>query len=485
MPKLADRVKETTTSTGTGAISLGGASVGYRAFSAAFSTGDSVYYAIEGGAEWEVGIGTLSSGTPWTLARTTILASSNAGAAVNFSAGTKNVFCTRPANTGAWACLVGGTGTDDIRACAATADGGFVTAANSGLYIHLVKFTAAGLIDWQRLIVAASASDDIDICIDGSGNIFILTFGGTYDYICKVSSAGALLAQKTITLAVGSYAYGLGADASGNVFLTGAHNNGSNFDVYLTKLDSALALAWSRRLYAANAERGNGLCIDGSGNACIVGKGGGTYDYPLIAQYDTSGNLVWQRKLSTTANWVFNKVAVDWSNNLYACGSGAGNGVVAKYSNAGALQWQRLITGTAPTDIAVASGLLFVVGGKYLFGISDAGDIVFQRQFMFKGAAATLRSVTVNSVGNVIVAGNVRNGVDTDEFVAQVFADGALGRGFPGGMSITESSLTFGAASLTDAADTLTSASLSPTLSTSSFADSAATKTQTIYAEML
>lgn len=94
MPKLADRVKETTTTTGTGAISLGGAAVGYRAFSAAFATGDTVYYCIEGGAEWEVGIGTLTSGSPWTLARTTILASSNAGAAVNFSAGGKNVFCT-------------------------------------------------------------------------------------------------------------------------------------------------------------------------------------------------------------------------------------------------------------------------------------------------------------------------------------------------------------------------------------------------------
>lgn len=94
MPKLADRVKETTTTAGTGALSLGGAAVGYRAFSTAFATGDTVYYCIEGGSEWEVGIGTLTSGSPWTMARTTVLASSNAGAAVSFSAGTKNVFCT-------------------------------------------------------------------------------------------------------------------------------------------------------------------------------------------------------------------------------------------------------------------------------------------------------------------------------------------------------------------------------------------------------
>lgn len=97
MPKLADRVKETTTTTGTGAYSFGGAAVGYRAFSAAFVTTDTVYYCVENGTDWEVGIGTLTSGTPWTMARTTIMASSNAGAAVNWAAGTKNVFVTVPA----------------------------------------------------------------------------------------------------------------------------------------------------------------------------------------------------------------------------------------------------------------------------------------------------------------------------------------------------------------------------------------------------
>jgi len=95
---LKDRVKETTTTTGTGSISMGGAVTGFRAFSSAFSTGDTTYYTIDGGSgEWEVGLGTLTSGTPWTMARTSVLASSNAGSAVNFSAGTKNVWCDAPA----------------------------------------------------------------------------------------------------------------------------------------------------------------------------------------------------------------------------------------------------------------------------------------------------------------------------------------------------------------------------------------------------
>lgn len=88
---------ETTTSSGTGSISLGGAKTGYRSFSAAFTTGDVVYYCIVGGTEWETGYGTVTTGTPWTLSRTVIFASSNANNIVTFSVGTKDVFCTAPA----------------------------------------------------------------------------------------------------------------------------------------------------------------------------------------------------------------------------------------------------------------------------------------------------------------------------------------------------------------------------------------------------
>jgi len=94
---LADRVKETTTVTGTGPATLLGAATGFQSF-AVVGNNNTTYYTIAGqtGSQWEVGIGTYtSSGT--TLTRTTILASSNSGSAVNFSAGTKDVFVTYPA----------------------------------------------------------------------------------------------------------------------------------------------------------------------------------------------------------------------------------------------------------------------------------------------------------------------------------------------------------------------------------------------------
>lgn len=98
-----DRIKETTTTVGTSDITLAGAVSQFRSFSSVFAAGaagvyDPIYYAIVGqsGTEWEVGKGHLSNAT--TLVRDVVFTSSNSNAAVNFSAGTKDVFNTIPAD---------------------------------------------------------------------------------------------------------------------------------------------------------------------------------------------------------------------------------------------------------------------------------------------------------------------------------------------------------------------------------------------------
>lgn len=91
-----DRCKETTTTTGTGTYTLAGAEIGFQAFSAV-GDGNTCYYAITDGTDWEVGLGTYTlSGT--TLARTSVLASSNGGAAVSWGAGTKTIWLDLPAS---------------------------------------------------------------------------------------------------------------------------------------------------------------------------------------------------------------------------------------------------------------------------------------------------------------------------------------------------------------------------------------------------
>ena len=92
-----DRVKETTTGTGTGAVALGGAVVGFQAFNARYGNGDTMHYCIVQSTTgaWEVGLGTWVTGNQ--LQRTAVLSSSNADALVNFAAGSKDVFVVLPA----------------------------------------------------------------------------------------------------------------------------------------------------------------------------------------------------------------------------------------------------------------------------------------------------------------------------------------------------------------------------------------------------
>ena len=96
---INDRVKVTSTTTGTGAMALGAAVTGFETFAQGIGNNNTTYYCIfnQGTSQFEVGLGTLD-GTSANLTRTTVISSSNSDAAVNFTSGTKDVFCTLPAS---------------------------------------------------------------------------------------------------------------------------------------------------------------------------------------------------------------------------------------------------------------------------------------------------------------------------------------------------------------------------------------------------
>ena len=133
---VKDRVRETTTTLGTGTITLAGAVAGFQSFSA-IGNANTTYYTINlpGANEWEVGIGTYTaSGT--TLSRDTVLASSNGGSLVSFSAGTKDVFCTYPAGRSVYY----DTSTN-VTLNALTLSGG---TANGVVYLNASKVATSG-----------------------------------------------------------------------------------------------------------------------------------------------------------------------------------------------------------------------------------------------------------------------------------------------------------------------------------------------------
>ena len=154
--KTADRVKETSTTTGTGTLNLAGAaSDGFQTFVAAIANSNTCYYTIahQDADEWEVGVGTVTDSSPDTLSRTTILASSNSGSVVNLSAGTKDVFVTAPASKIVQ--LGDGTSGDpgvEIKVAPTSAASLRVERTNSGAAYMEVATAVAGQDSQLRLI---------------------------------------------------------------------------------------------------------------------------------------------------------------------------------------------------------------------------------------------------------------------------------------------------------------------------------------------
>ena len=143
---IADRVQETTTTTGTGTITLAGAVSGFRAFSSVLADTNVTYYTITSGSSWEVGLGTYATSAN-TLARTTILSSSASGSPITL-AGTSTVFCDYPAGKAVYQDVNGNVSVDSFIpgiATIATASG-TTTLTNSSLYFQRFTGTLAQTI---------------------------------------------------------------------------------------------------------------------------------------------------------------------------------------------------------------------------------------------------------------------------------------------------------------------------------------------------
>lgn len=175
---IRDRVKETTTTTGTGTYTLAGAVTGFETFASVGNT-NTTYYACTDGTDFEVGIGTYaSSGT--TLARTTILQSSNSDSAVNWGAGTKTIFCTLPAEKMSFL---------DASGNLVAANGSALTALNAS---NLASGTVANArLDAQLQDVAGLAVTDSGFIV-GDGSNFVLETGATVRTSLGLGTAAVL-----------------------------------------------------------------------------------------------------------------------------------------------------------------------------------------------------------------------------------------------------------------------------------------------------
>jgi|TARA_E500000318_G_scaffold19558_1_gene20330 hypothetical protein len=164
---LKDRVKETTTTTGTGTYTLAGAVTGFETFGE-IGNGNTTYYTCTDGTDFETGIGTYtSSGT--TLARTTILQSSNSDSAVNWSSGTRTIFCTLPAEK-----MVFQDAGGDVSIDSGTIDGVTLGTNSAVTEAQIDNINING-----NSITSTNSNGNITIDPNGTGNVSIGNF--TFD----------------------------------------------------------------------------------------------------------------------------------------------------------------------------------------------------------------------------------------------------------------------------------------------------------------
>jgi hypothetical protein len=201
---VKDRVKETTSTTGTGTITLSGAASGYQSFSAV-GDGNTTYYAIIDveNSDWEIGLGTYTaSGT--TLSRDTVLESSNAGSLVNFSAGTKTVFSTYPAEKSVF--------TDDVPTAVSelTNDSGYITGNQSITLSGDVSGTgttsisvslAADSVGSNEIAANSVSASELNVTGDGTSTQFLRSDGdGSFTWAVPTDTNTTYSAGSGLTL---------------------------------------------------------------------------------------------------------------------------------------------------------------------------------------------------------------------------------------------------------------------------------------------
>jgi hypothetical protein len=221
----ADRVKDTSTTTGTGNITVSGsAPFGYRTFSTVLSVADTFYYAIQGQstAEWEIGVGTYASTNQF--ARTTVLASSASGSAVSFSSGTKNVFITLAAAR----TLQLKSGDTPTAGSIPYGDGSTLSYSSVGTAGQVLLSGGSGSPTWS----SAGTGSVTSVAVSG-GTTGLTTSGGPVTTSGTITLAGTLATTNggtggTATPTAGTIPYGTGtalaysaAGTSGQVLTSG------------------------------------------------------------------------------------------------------------------------------------------------------------------------------------------------------------------------------------------------------------------------
>lgn len=253
----------------------------------------------------------------------------------------------------------------------------------------LIKCDSSGAIQWQIELkdsVGTNSSALYCVTINSSGAICISGISNSGDIaVASVTSSGVISWQRKLSSGYVNTGLGIVTDTSNNIYVAGyGQSSGTTVFGYLVKYNSSGAIQWQRYLIASSSsdEGFTGVAVDSSGNIYCVGYskyGTATYS-AILVKYNSSGTVLWQRKLSGSANTKGLGVSLDSSNNLYITGTTISGsfilGFIAKYDSSGTILWQRTISNNSDASlysiVVDINGTIFVCGLAYLGG-SNAG----------------------------------------------------------------------------------------------------------------
>jgi len=277
-----------------------------------------------------------------------------------------------------WQKLLGATGTNTWNSVAAYINGCYV----GGYYTvstltrpSIAHYNTGGALQWQRELFGAE-SDSIDgIALDSSSNIYITgnvesQIAGNGALIAKYNSSGTIQWQRSLGgAAVSTTEWGrkCAVDSTGSIYVAGdtTSQTTDRFGL-LTKYNTSGTIQFQRSCGTSTFNNFfRYIALNSAGTAVYVAGlelstgGAGSYDL-MVAKFDTSGNLTWQRRIGAATNDLAAGIAVDSNEDVYAA---TGDNVV-KYNSGGTLQWNRSFSGASISNITVSGTNLILCGIK-------------------------------------------------------------------------------------------------------------------------
>ena len=408
-----------------------------------------------------------------------------------------------------WIVTLGGSSSDqgngvgvstsgDIYVCGYTQSEG---AGSSDAFI--AKYDTNGTIQWQRILGDSNSDIFVELGLDSNDNVYVGGYSlspnsgvDSYDSIhAKYNSSGTIQWQRKLSGGSAEFTTGTAVDSSGNMYFNGQSSSGGyGYDYLIAKYNSSGTIQWQRTLGDGNDNRGRGVDVDDSGNVYVAGYNNFSGNTSLVAKYNSSGSLQWQRNLEGGGT---ENIAVTNSGDVYAVGKDNGGGPdmrVVKYNTSGNIQWQRSVGSGSGNSIGYSVALdssenVYAVGETTQAGAGNkdilivkynsSGTIQWQRT-LGGTSSDEGKGIIHDGNGNIIIVGETESsGAGGRDVLIAKLPDDGSLTGTYGSYTYASSSLTEDATSNTDNPGSLTSNTSSYTDDSISFTSATSTLTST------